>query len=79
MALLTLLFDATQKTNDQLDSIRQEEQIIIQYGQTIIETGKTTTEQIMKWIMNPDYTGKPIKVDWAALASTLTTTQYRVE
>ncbi len=32
MALLTLLFDATQKTNDQLDSIRQEEQIIIQYG-----------------------------------------------
>jgi len=24
--------------------------------------------------MNPDYTGKPIKVDWASLASTLKTT-----
>jgi len=28
----------------------------------------------MKWIMNPYYTGKPIKVDWAALASTLNIT-----
>ena len=25
----------------------------------------------MTWIMNPDYTGKPISIDWAALASTL--------
>mgnify|MGYP001284544288 FL=1 len=25
----------------------------------------------MNWIMNPDYTGKPISIDWAALASTL--------
>lgn len=25
----------------------------------------------MNWIMNPAYTGKPISIDWAALASTL--------
>ncbi len=32
---------------------------------------QTTTEQQMNWIMNPDYTGKPISIDWTALASTL--------
>lgn len=28
----------------------------------------------MNWIMNPDYTGKPISIDWAALANTLKVT-----
>ena len=25
----------------------------------------------MNWVMNPDYTGKTIRIDWTALANTL--------
>lgn len=69
MALFTAVSHATETTKDQLDTIRKRQQYILQHSPPPFEASKTTTEQQMNWIINPQ--AKPIKIDWIALASTL--------